>query len=508
MPFDLFFFQFVLPQYFRYLNLKPKFISVVRKWFEKVAHLLRMTQFLLGDERPDEESDFEDNQTDIRYLTVNNVDVDEHLRIHVPKRDQVVEVVEQDNNTDLDDDNAWEDVDVDVQTESATASLLHPAQPKRKQSGREKRYLRVPNHDSIEIVPGLPVLVWVKEEDPVFGLDHETPEQIERNWTRVYAPNFFKARIYAFLILKLISFALAFASLLIIPTILGRFVFYTINKKMSCSIEVPSDYVNPIQRELPTHDLYAYFAGFGILALTGSIVFGIYEKYVKPSLQRRNSIRRSRNERNPEPQATILEQWTTFWQRHGRLTALKYFKLAYLVLVVGILCPLLLGLVMDFYFLTPVHLSSNRVPIIFPIVDWSTGIMFLRIIYNLMMLIPNRPIPQLIINAQTQGLALMDIIPLTRQLFAPIIFSCVALLALPVATRVVENQLGMYFLISGLGELFLEDFVLLYGAILFVGVFAIFKTLSSWMRSIRQWLDRLKDDLYLVGQTLQNVDET
>jgi type II secretory pathway component PulF len=66
----------------------------------------------------------------------------------------------------------------------------------------------------------------------------------------------------------------------------------------------------------------------------------------------------------------------------------------------------------------------------------------------------------------------------------------------------------MYFLISGLGELFLEDFVLLYGAILFVGVFAIFKTLSSWMRSIRQWLDRLKDDLYLVGQTLQNVDET
>jgi hypothetical protein len=60
---------------------------------------------------------------------------------------------------------------------------------------RGKRFLRVPNRDMIEIIPGEKILIWMKETDPVFGRPNETPEEVQRNWTKVYAPDWFYTRV-------------------------------------------------------------------------------------------------------------------------------------------------------------------------------------------------------------------------------------------------------------------------------------------------------------------------
>ncbi len=61
------------------------------------------------------------------------------------------------------------------------------------------RFMRVPNHDHIEVTPGVrDVMIPCREGDPLFGRVHETEDEIKANWTKVYVPKYFKARVWSF----------------------------------------------------------------------------------------------------------------------------------------------------------------------------------------------------------------------------------------------------------------------------------------------------------------------
>jgi hypothetical protein len=59
----------------------------------------------------------------------------------------------------------------------------------------KKNWIRVPNIDNIDIIPGEKMLVWMKQSEPVFGRANETPEEVLRKWTKVFAPDQFYPRV-------------------------------------------------------------------------------------------------------------------------------------------------------------------------------------------------------------------------------------------------------------------------------------------------------------------------
>lgn len=147
--------------------MKPdaKFRNLVSAWFSWIARALRITHFLLGKEKMDEQSDHEDEEEELSseilpFGQSNIVNHHSHLFEQPP-------------------------VSANLERESKEGLS----------SRREKRYMRVPNHDNIEIVPKEKLLIRMKEEDPVFGRAGETDDEIKANWTKVYVPDNFYTRV-------------------------------------------------------------------------------------------------------------------------------------------------------------------------------------------------------------------------------------------------------------------------------------------------------------------------
>jgi hypothetical protein len=62
---------------------------------------------------------------------------------------------------------------------------------------REYRHLRVPNHDRVQVIPG--VRMMGIRGMALFGRPGETPEEAASRWRLVYVPAFFFRRIMLFI---------------------------------------------------------------------------------------------------------------------------------------------------------------------------------------------------------------------------------------------------------------------------------------------------------------------
>jgi hypothetical protein len=60
-------------------------------------------------------------------------------------------------------------------------------------SGRDYRHLRVPNHDRVQVIPGMKMMI---PGDVLFGREGETPEEVASRWRLVYIPSFFFRRVF------------------------------------------------------------------------------------------------------------------------------------------------------------------------------------------------------------------------------------------------------------------------------------------------------------------------
>jgi hypothetical protein len=429
LPFDLFFFQFAFPQIYAMMDPVTKFQWFVRTTFEQLSRFLRLSHFILGDPRIDEESDYEED--DVPYRQRRGI-----ARLGRRVRVEPIEGPNQSNE----DDSEWED------EEESQEEI--PRSPNKVR--RELRYLRVPNRDNIEVIPGQKMLIWMKDSAPVFGRANETPEQVQQNWTKVYAPNHFYKRVISFFFLQLLTLGVGVALLISIPVLSGRMLFHQTNKFVWIKIDVPDTYANPVlpsRLELPTHDFYSYFAGLVatyVMYQFVAFVAGFFKK--PPSLSRRNSIRRPSNANpadvdgwvNADEPFTLGERIRAYYQRNLQLRVVKARNMMYLVIFAGILCPLLIGLTLDFYFLSFFNLLMNRRQVVFLLLDWSSGAMFLRILYNIFMLMPDRRIGQILHQARDGGLFNLNIVVLNRNIFFPLVTSFGGLMLMPLFARILE----------------------------------------------------------------------
>ena len=199
IPFDLFFFHFILPQALKFVELDAKFKTVVKIWFVTVAKMLRLSHFLMG-ERVLEEEDFHTFES---HLENGNVSVIDPITMAAPSKkgkSPATETVDEygTNTTSIvGADNEWND-DIPMNDFS---------------NDEKKTWIRVPNIDNIDIIPGEKMLIWMKPSDPVFGRANETPEEVARKWTKVFAPENFYPRVNVSLTtdLLLIGVAVVFA---------------------------------------------------------------------------------------------------------------------------------------------------------------------------------------------------------------------------------------------------------------------------------------------------------
>ncbi|KAJ3091188.1 hypothetical protein HK102_001375 [Quaeritorhiza haematococci] len=271
-PIDLLMFHFVVPWIVRWLRPKRVFRSLLEKWFRWSAHKLRLTHFLFGAVRKDEETDDEEDDEMDSWENVGKVEpadgwVDRWIKEDTapsPTEDKMFVF----NTTEASGSrrvatgklpaipiemNPWEPTkapwatvapeegDVpnakDGHNESVaagSASASSSSKPKRRER-REFRYMRVPNHDHVEVIPGQKMLIPIRENDPVVGRPNETQEEVRANWKKVYVPDRFKIRVVFLLVWQWVC-GLALATALFVgPLLVGRLLIIHANNRIAPS---------------------------------------------------------------------------------------------------------------------------------------------------------------------------------------------------------------------------------------------------------------------------------
>lgn len=229
-------------------------------------------------------------------------------------------------------------------------------------------------------------------------------------------------------------------------------------------------------------------------------------------LKRKNAIKRGRNGIVP-PQETRFQSIVLFWQRKGRYYIYLASRALYLSLVVGLIIPTLLGLLFNVFIISPIQGTLSKAPIVFCILDWSTGAMAVRISYNIILMAPGRDIGRLITQAMNDGLARMNIFRLTEEIFLPVILSSLIILSFPIVAKIIDLHFGNFCLLYsqflpllGFDSNLIATFIIQNGALVLIVFYIVSNTISTHLSSIKDWFDHLKDDQYLVGRTLQNIE--
>jgi hypothetical protein len=146
----------------------------------------------------------------------------------------------------------------------------------------------------------------------------------------------------------------------------------------------------------------------------------------------------------------------------------------------------------------PIDALLHRTPLVFVIVDWSTGAMALRVLYNLVLMDPLNETTILITQSLQAGLQNMNLTKLTHKIFLPIISTTTLLLSLPFLGHCVE-------LLFNLDKDLIQNYIKSYALLVVLGIYICVTLFGKVVHGLRYWFEHLKDDRFLIGRTLENV---
>ncbi|KAI9800000.1 MAG: hypothetical protein M1833_003529 [Piccolia ochrophora] len=277
-PVDLLFYNFLMPLMVKFFKPAEGLHYMYTRWFRECARKLRLTWFLFGVRKLDEEG----HQV---YRTWRQTISGMKGDFESPIRGEVRETHAEDNATD--------------------AYFL-----------RDGRYVRVPASDQVRIPKGSPVFVEVDENDEwVIGdVDpNNAPHGREPGlFTRVYVPPMFRLRIAIFVFMIWVFAALTGVLLTIGPLVAGRLAFELL-----------------LPNHLRMNDVYAFSIG---IYLCCGIFYGVsHRDKVFTWLRGLGSIRTGSHGDTVSP---ALEYWT-------RLGSILYTYSAFIILLPSLLAVLM-----------------------------------------------------------------------------------------------------------------------------------------------------------------------
>lgn len=473
-PVDLLFYNFLMPLAVQVFKPGDALHTMYTWWFRKCARGLRLTYFLFGERRIDEEGTLrlpaDSPKTQPRYRSLL-LELDEHNRV-VPKtwRDTFEGGYEKPNPV----------------MSSREERMLRRRKQYLVASGqlvKSGRFVRAPASDRVKIPKGMKVFLAVSEsgrrkdgnaDDDYYASDH---------FQMVYVPPNFRARIFLFILFIWLFAAVTGVGITIVPLALGRAMFKHL-----------------IPEGIRTNDVYAFSIGMYVL---GTLVYA--------TLRMRAVAARAR--------AWAAGVWDEVagGKAGSRISAglLRGAKLSYAYFVLLVVFPLLFSTLMELYVSIPLH-TYMKAPTaasskagghgdrhtIRVIQAWTLGILYLNLGSRMVTsLFPDSRAATAVRSVLRRGWQRPDIRLLTRAFVVPGTAVAAAAIVGPPLLAKVLMQMDV---VGGAADEAKTAMVYRYsypaaavaaGAVRHaVGMAAVFK---GWKAGIR-------DEAYLIGERLHN----
>jgi E3 ubiquitin-protein ligase MARCH6 len=341
---------------------------------------------------------------------------------------------------------------------------------------RDGRYVRAPASDQVRIPKGIDTFLEVDEKgarsdglpDPDQGL-HGSKNDM---FSMVYIPPYFRVRVSLFILLIWLFAAATGVALTIVPLVLGRYVFTFL-----------------IPNHLRMNDIYAFSIGLYLLGgtLYGIINFRRISTFVLTAL-------------SPNPRSN-----TAALLRHTRNYGIRLLRLLYTYFSFAFLLPALFSLLVEVYIIIPLHTyfgAPSERHIIHFIQDWTLGVLYVKVLGRLILWnSPSRPANALR-GIMRHGWLNPDIRLATRSFIFPASVVMAFALVAPLAMGWGANK-SIFF---GADATFHNRvYRYSYPAMLTLG-FVMFGAYGVGA-AFRGWRQRIRDEVYLIGERLHNFGE-
>ncbi|KAI1769998.1 hypothetical protein F4818DRAFT_434567 [Hypoxylon cercidicola] len=481
-PIDLLFYNFLMPLAVRFFKPSDGLHAMYTWWFRRCARALRLTWFLFGERRVDEEGTLA-------------------LRSDSPYRGspwwyRVFLEVNDENEVAA---KTWQDTFRGGKAKPA--SKISPEEMRiydaRKtglvESGQlipNGRFVRSPASDQVKIPKGQSVFLEVSEQNDRSDGRLDQPETDLYSGTHyqfVYIPPWFRARIFLFILFIWGFAAVTGVGITIVPLVFGRRMF---------KILIPS--------HIRTNDIYAFSIGIYILGSLGYFVF-----HLRPVLDKLRVWA-----------ATVVD---SILDRHATQRALHLWKrvsrLVYTYVVLLVVFPLLITLLVELYLLMPLHTyiyptggdTTKRLDglreghTIRVIQAWTLGILYLKLGSRALTLYGGRP-AHAVRAILRRGWLEPDVGILTRAFVIPGVMASVIMIFMPpiMAWTILRRVFDVNTEVPH--EMRVLTFRLAYPltALFWAGLLM----MRSMLRVFEGWQVRIRDEAYLMGERLHNFGGT
>ena len=338
---------------------------------------------------------------------------------------------------------------------------------------RDGTYVRAPASDQVRIPKGVKTFLEVTDEDvrvdgqpdPDDGLHGKNAGM----FTKVYIPPLFRLRIAMFILLIWLFAATTGISITIVPLVFGRMVFAYL---------------------LPNHvrmnDVYAFSIGIYIL---GGICYSIFRLHTAFHSVKVMALSHSDSH-----------------QTLGKIYkyTVRVARLLYTYATFALVLPSLSALVVEFYIIIPLHtyLGAGERHIIYFIQDWTLGVLYVKMASRLILWYSTSRPAQALRAVVQHGWLDPDVGLATRGFIFPASALMIVGLLLPLPFGWVANKTCFRSADSGMQS---SVYKYSYPALLALGLCSVGLYLLCW--ALKGWKQRIRDEVYLVGERLHNFGE-
>ncbi|TID01758.1 ERAD-associated E3 ubiquitin-protein ligase doa10 [Colletotrichum higginsianum] len=317
-PVDLLFYNFAMPLAVKFFKPSDGLHAMYTWWFRKCARGLRLTWFLFGERRIDEEGILAlrpgSDLVDLPWWKRCFLEVNWQNRV-VPKTwDDTFEGGTAKPTSSISD------------SEIAMKSLRKERLVETGQLIEDGRFVRTPASDQVKIPKGRRVFIPVTESNTRLDGKTDSPDTdiySTDQYQLVYIPPHFRARIFLFIMFIWIFAAVTGVSFTIVPLVFGRKMFKVL-----------------IPAHIRTNDIYAFSIGIYILGSAAYFLFHARSLFKKTTAW---------------ASSTMQSVWQSNAAMGVALMGVQAARLAYAYTVLLVVAPLILTALMELYCLIPLH---------------------------------------------------------------------------------------------------------------------------------------------------------
>lgn len=479
-PVDLLFYNFLMPLAVKFFKPSDGLHAMYTWWFRKCARGLRLTYFLFGERRIDEEGTLKlapDSPPRSIYSTML-LELNEDNEV-VPK--------------------TWRDT-----FEGGNAKPNPPLPGSEMRLMRHKkghlvdsgqlvksgRFVRAPASDRIKIPKGKKIFLTVTERDHRKDDRPDDDLYASNQYQVVYIPPFFRTRILLFILFIWMFAAVTGVGFTIVPLVFGRRMFKEL-----------------IPAHIRTNDVYAFSIGIYLL---GSVAYSIFHiRHIWSKVQ---------------AWAAVAREQVMDGRAFGRVASVTAYglKLFYAYFFLLLVFPLVLSALLELYLAIPLHtylhpptLASQAVAntanqhTVRVIQSWTLGLLYLKLgARAITALAPDSRPARAVRTVLHRGWLRPDVGILTRAFVIPgLLIGVAGIFGPPMMTTLLRNR-GVFASGQPIANEAAEALrmALIYRKSYPVAALAalVVRNAIRMVKIFNGWTARIRDEAYLIGERLHN----